>query len=138
MNLVVVTQERERQRQEKKNETTPCRRQTPSPFRSTFPIVQKYLKWGQWRTPVHHVDSYVLYRSTKNSTQQRARTCSARHVTTNGGGGGERPFKNCFPWNCQALGAIDMEEEDKWTLEELGIDFPAEWASNEFLEGRNW
>lgn len=39
---------------------------------------------------------------------------------------------------CQALGAIDMEEEDKWTLEELGIDFPAEWASNEFLEGRNW
>ena len=38
----------------------------------------------------------------------------------------------------QALGAIDAEEEDKWTLEELGIDFPTEWASNEFLEGRNW
>lgn len=38
----------------------------------------------------------------------------------------------------QALGAIDVEEEDKWTLEELGIDFPTEWASNEFLEGRNW
>lgn len=38
----------------------------------------------------------------------------------------------------QALGAIDVEEEDKWTLEELGIDFPTEWASNQFLEGRNW
>ncbi|CAM9162703.1 unnamed protein product [Scytosiphon promiscuus] len=38
----------------------------------------------------------------------------------------------------KALGAIDTEEEDRWTLEELGIDFPAEWASNEFLEGRNW
>lgn len=38
----------------------------------------------------------------------------------------------------QALGAIDAEEEDKWTLEELNIDFPNEWASNEFLEGRNW
>lgn len=38
----------------------------------------------------------------------------------------------------QALGAIDVEEEEKWTLDELGIDFPAEWASNEFLQGRNW
>lgn len=38
----------------------------------------------------------------------------------------------------KALGAIDMDEEDKWTLEELDIDFPTEWASNEFLEGRNW
>lgn len=48
---------------------------------------------------------------------------------------------HCGWWRCclwQALGAIDVEEEDKWTLEELGIDFPTEWASNEFLEGRNW
>lgn len=38
----------------------------------------------------------------------------------------------------QALGAIDMAEEERWTLEELDIDFPQEWASSEFLEGRNW
>lgn len=38
----------------------------------------------------------------------------------------------------QALGVIDTEEEDRWTLDELGIDFPNEWASSEFLEGRNW
>lgn len=38
----------------------------------------------------------------------------------------------------QALGAIDTEEENKWTLDELNIEFPHEWASSEFLEGRNW
>ncbi|CBN80088.1 conserved unknown protein [Ectocarpus siliculosus] len=60
-------------------------------------------------------------------------------------GGVERPAGHAPAWYEQlikgggkALGAIDAEEEDRWTLEELNIDFPNEWASNEFLEGRNW
>ncbi|CAM9402960.1 unnamed protein product [Ectocarpus sp. 12 AP-2014] len=61
------------------------------------------------------------------------------------GGGVERPAGHAPAWYEQlikgggkALGAIDAEEEESWTLEELNIDFPNEWASNEFLEGRNW
>lgn len=48
--------------------------------------------------------------------------------------------KMCTPFahRGQAFGAIDFKEEDRWTLDELGIDFPHEWASSEFLEGRNW
>eukprot|EP00903_Cladosiphon_okamuranus_P014837 g13738.t1 len=60
-------------------------------------------------------------------------------------GGGRKSSDHAPAWYEQliigggkALGAIDVEEEDKWTLEELGIDFPKEWASNEYLEGRHW
>ncbi|CAM9226495.1 unnamed protein product, partial [Choristocarpus tenellus] len=47
-------------------------------------------------------------------------------------------YEELFKGGGKILGDLDLHEEENWTLEELGIDFPKEWASSEFLEGRNW
>ena len=44
-----------------------------------------------------------------------------------------------IPWHFvrQALGVVDTDQEE-WSLNDLDIDFPKEWASSEFMDGRNW
>ncbi|CAM9189853.1 unnamed protein product, partial [Laminaria digitata] len=85
------------------------------------------------------------YKKTMMRPDFEVRSRRPRAAIGGSAGGGGLPSAEAPAWyerliqgGGKALGAIDTQEEDKWTLDELNIDFPKEWASSEFLEGRNW
>jgi hypothetical protein len=47
-------------------------------------------------------------------------------------------YEKLLSQQARKLGVFDADDDMDCSIEELGIAFPKEWASSEFLEGRDW
>ncbi len=53
-------------------------------------------------------------------------------------GGHETWYKRLIKQHTSNLGVFDGDEDARIDFDELGITFPKEWASSEFMDGRDW